>query len=283
MPGSDYKWIYVGCIIPDIPWILQRVMKLGFPDIPVYDLRLYVIVQASFCVCLFLSLVFAVFSTQFWKTFIILALNSFFHLLLDACQIKWANGVHFLAPFNWQLTNFGLFWPESIPTYLLTLFGLTYILWNWRKSIKLSLKITWQPTIRLFASITFILSYLFTPLFLLEGPWNADNHFVKTLRSIDKRTDSYVEFDRNSYIYHSEGSLLRTFAGEELTISGIDLHHSASISVRGYVIEKDKLLIDEYHVHSKWFRDSASYLGLVFIGILWGYILIAILSEILKP
>ena len=82
-----------------------------------------------------LSLALATISKHFWRTLIILSINSLLHLLLDATQIKWANGVHFFAPFNWQLANFNLFWPESIPTYILTFFGLIYFAINWRKCI----------------------------------------------------------------------------------------------------------------------------------------------------
>jgi hypothetical protein len=94
----DYKWIYLGCIIPDLPWILQRIVKLAFPSIDHYDLRLYVVIQSSFCFCFLLSAALATLSVNYWKTLAILGFNSFLHLFLDACQIKRAKGVHFLAP-----------------------------------------------------------------------------------------------------------------------------------------------------------------------------------------
>ncbi len=127
LKDADYKWIYIGCIIPDLPWILRRIVHFAFPGINLYDLSLYATVQSSFCFCLLLSIALAALSVNYWKTFAILGFNSFLHLFFDACQTKWANGVHFLAPFNWHLTNFGFVWPESFLTYILTIFGISYL------------------------------------------------------------------------------------------------------------------------------------------------------------
>ena len=52
---SDLKWIYLGCIVPDLPWTLNRLVKTTVPSVDLYDLRLYVIVQASLFFCLLLS------------------------------------------------------------------------------------------------------------------------------------------------------------------------------------------------------------------------------------
>ena len=52
---SDLFWIYLGTIIPDLPWIFQRVVETFFPSTNGYDLRLFVIVQAT----LFLSIIFS--------------------------------------------------------------------------------------------------------------------------------------------------------------------------------------------------------------------------------
>ena len=40
---ADLKWIYVGCIIPDLPWVLQRVLKIT-NLFNLYDVRDYCII-----------------------------------------------------------------------------------------------------------------------------------------------------------------------------------------------------------------------------------------------
>ena len=220
LKDADYKWIYLGCIIPDFPWILQRIVKLAFPSIDPYDLRLYVIIQSSFCFCLLLSAALATLSVNYWKTFAILGFNSFLHLLLDACQIKWANGVHFLAPFNCHLTNFGFFWPENFLTYLLTIFGISYLVWNWRRAVIIPINLTYRTAMRLSVFFALIVAFYTFPFLLIDGPEEVDNHFVKTLRKPHDRPGRHIELDRNSYISHPSGGTIRTFTGEELSMDG---------------------------------------------------------------
>ena len=49
---ADVKWIFLGAVIPDIPWILQRLVRGTLPGVDLYELRLYATVQASLAVCL---------------------------------------------------------------------------------------------------------------------------------------------------------------------------------------------------------------------------------------
>lgn len=55
LPWCDPKWLLVGCVIPDVPWILQRVVHLLSVPIDLYDLRLYAICQASLFGCVVLA------------------------------------------------------------------------------------------------------------------------------------------------------------------------------------------------------------------------------------
>ena len=139
---ADIKWVFLGCIIPDIPWIIQRVLRVMLPQIDPYTLRVYVIIQASFVFCVILSAVFAFFSEKPKTVFLILLLNSFVHLLLDALEIKPGAGVHLIAPFSWEPIMFGLVWPEHVAVTLLTIVGLVYamsfVLMGIRSQIRLS-------------------------------------------------------------------------------------------------------------------------------------------------
>ncbi len=63
--GADLRWICLGCVIPDLPWILQRVVwRLNLAVLSPYDLRLYVIVQSSLIACLVLCGAFAMLSVE---------------------------------------------------------------------------------------------------------------------------------------------------------------------------------------------------------------------------
>jgi len=119
---SDALWIYLGCLLPDLPWILLRVL-LTITPIDEPSLRLHAIGQASLFGSLLLAGSAAALARRPGRTFALLGFGTLVHLLLDACQYKWANGVSFFAPVDWRLVRFDLFWPEDLPTIALTALG----------------------------------------------------------------------------------------------------------------------------------------------------------------
>jgi len=119
----DPRWIMAGCVLPDVPWILQRLTQAVFPGAYPYDLRLYFVAQASLFGALVGCGAAAALAPKPRRIFLLLAFNVLFHLLLDACQTKWGNGVHLLAPASWHMLNFGWFWSAEWPSHALTAAG----------------------------------------------------------------------------------------------------------------------------------------------------------------
>lgn len=271
LKDADPKWIYIGLIIPDIPWILNRMIPAVYSgDLP-YELNHYITIQASLFFCLLLSSALASLTSHFWKTFSILGLNSFLHLFLDACETKWGNGVHLLAPIDWKMINFGFFWPESLPIYLLTLAGLVFIAVNWRQSLKKPADIRLTPH-GMFISISLFAAYLSLPFLMFNSLERADSHFLKTMNPQlrHERPGHYVEFDRVPYIHNPSGGLI-LLGEEEITVEGVVPDRTAIISVRGTFMAEDRIRIREYHINVRWFRSGASYLALFLVALLWIY------------
>ncbi|GJL62387.1 MAG: hypothetical protein NPIRA04_10410 [Nitrospirales bacterium] len=268
IPSADPKLISLGCVLPDLPWILQRAALSIVPGIDPYTLRLYVIVQASLFMTLLLCGAVASLSTTPGSIFGILAASAIFHLGLDALQIKWANGVHFFAPLSWELFNVGLFWPESWPTYLLTGFGLGYVVWSWKSAIKIQSYYRPLSIKRLGLCLGLLIVYVISPLVFLDGPLIADNHFVNTLKTKRERVGRPVEFDRKLYVKGSTGDVLKGF-GEEFNVRGQTLDHQATVSIRGRFVELDTIEFLDVHEHVSWFRDWSSYLGLLALIGMW--------------
>jgi len=264
----DLKWVYVGCVVPDVPWILQRAAAGLFPSLDLFDLRLYAIVQSSFVFCVVLSLTLTLLASDPRGVFTILTLNSFLHLVLDACETKWANGVHFFAPFSWKLTNWRLFWPESFPIYLLTALGLAFCLWQWKASTSTQFKICFRTQPKHIALAVLLLFYLTAPALLMDGPYRADNHFVRTMKEKSDRTDRYVEFDRPYCHTRGHDRVIYPYGERIALVDEKDLPH-ASISVRGRFLDTTTVKVLEVHDHSGLPRDQLSYLGLGLIAGVW--------------
>jgi hypothetical protein len=279
-PGIDPKLVCLGCVLPDTPWIFQRVLYGILPGSDPYTIRLYCIAQASLFVTLVLCGALAFLSTAPRDVFMILGLNTCLHLLLDGLQTKWANGVHLFAPISWDLWNAGLFWPESLPTYIMTGGGFLYIGWQWRNGVKQPLPISrWSPS-KVTISGLLLALYFIVPLALLEGPRKADNHFIRTLEETENRPGNPLELDRQYYEKNPAGDMIRIFTGEEIKTTPEILDHSTLVSVRGRFVTPNKLEVLEFHEHSHWFRDMSTYLGIFLLITMW---LTAFLKQVMLP
>lgn len=265
----DLKWVYLGCVIPDVPWILQRAARVALPGIDPYFLRSYVVLQASLLGCLLFSAAIALMFRGPEKMFAVLGGNTLMHLGLDAIQTKWGSGVHFWAPFFWDLTNWGVFWPESLPTYILTVSGLLYIMWNWRLSVSEPPSFTWPRARRLMGILILLGGYFIGPLFLLHEPIEANTHSLEVLRETQGRTGRPVELDRARYVSKSGGHILKHYGGQ-VQVEELQIQAPAIVSVRGVFTAPHKVRVNKLHVHSGGLRDYPSYLGLALIAVVWG-------------
>ena len=91
---------------------------------------------------------------------------------------------------------------------------------------------------------------------------------MKTLRETETRVGRVVEFDRVSYIKRDSGDVIRTVSNEYLKVGANPLPHSALVSMKGRFTTSDSLEVEDLHIHSSWFRDAASMLGLAILGVM---------------
>ncbi len=266
---ADAKWIFLGCIISDIPWILIHLANRLSLQVDPYDLRLYAIVLASLAACLLVSVALALLSKRPTMILAVLALNSFLSLVLDALQIKWGNGVHFLAPFSWDLFNVGLFWPESVTNYMLTVFGLAYFLYLWARAPGKPVALSFSSPRQLLLATVLFAAYFVGPLAFLNGPEERDNHSAKTLRHENTRRGKSVQFDREAYVVRNGQEFLRTYSGEELRVVGETLGHAGTVSVRATFVDNQTIRVYDLREHWGEWRDKASIAGLTLLLALW--------------
>lgn len=262
---ADFKWIAVGCIIPDVPWVLQRIVLAAPTTIDAFALRQYATVQASLFCSLLLCGAIALLTAERSKIFLLLAGNTFLHLLLDAMQIKWANGVHFLAPFSWKLTGFNLVWPEHGIVYAFTVAGFAALVYfgarDWKKNAVLSL----APA-KSSVAVLLLALYCILPVWLRTGPEQADNHYVVTLRNAGDRSGRYLEIDRSRY--RNSDTTVEIFSGERIKVTGDHPDRDAILSVQGRFSDNDTIHISAFHVHRP-VRDVSTVIGLAGALLVW--------------
>ncbi|MCB9207479.1 MAG: hypothetical protein H6611_09280 [Ignavibacteriales bacterium] len=268
--SSSLLWIYLGCIIPDIPWIIRKIISVLSPSINGYDLQAYVIVQATLFFSIILSFSFSLFSKNILKTFLILSFGSLLHLLLDPIQIKWANGVHLFAPFSWDMTTFGIFWPESFITYLMTISGLIFFVFYWKELKIIKPNILFKK-INSFLAFLIILIYFVLPLRFMNNVVKSDNHFISTLKTENERIGKYVEMDRKDVTFNEQTNSywIKSFNKDIIELKNIERLNSNRISIKGRFISNNIIDVIEYHENWEAFRDGASYLGILLIIFSW--------------
>jgi hypothetical protein len=269
--GSSPQWMLLGCILPDIPWILQRLLKL-VAGIDPYTLRLYSLNQASLFFCLFLAAALALVTSRPRQIFLLLSLNSLLHLLIDATQIKWANGVHLFVPFSWAMLRLDWFWPEHFSCYTATLAGLIFLAFNWQKIVTTDLQIKRPTAGKISIILCLLLFYGAGPLLFFGPALQADNHFIRTLMNTHERTGKEIELDRA--LFSLQEKSITAFSGETFALRGPLPETSGSLSLQGIFIDPVTIQTSSYHQHSQ-FRDKATYLGIFLVAALWLYSLIA--------
>jgi hypothetical protein len=265
---ADIRWIALGCLIPDIPWIVQRLLlPLHYFD-PV-DLRLYVSVQSSLLFCLLLSAALSIQAQQSGKIFLLLAWNCLFHLLLDTLEIKWGNGTLLAAPFSWEMTSFALFWPEQAPILFLTLFGLLYFpVAAWRERQRPLVLV--RNKRRQGLGLVLLLIYLILPLGLLNAAFMADIHSSSTLKAPD-RSGKTIAFDRRPFL--GEQQVVFSYTDEYLELQGKNLPQEDGIlSLKGIFINHNTIVISEWKLH-QGHRDLFSLLGIFLLLSIYGFAL----------
>lgn len=267
---ADLKWILLGCLLPDVPWIARRAVLALAPGVDRYSLLLYTTVQASLMCVILLAGAVALLSARPGRVFGILSLNGLLALLLDGLQTKWGNGVHLLAPLDWSMWSVDLFFPESAATVLLTALGLAGVVWlTWRSpGEEIGLEVAGAS--RLAAAGVLAGLYVGIPLALGGEVARADNRYLATLRDRPGRSGRYVELDRKSYLELPGPDGFTIFTGDTVRFREDHLDGPGVVSVRGRFVAPDTLRAAELHRHRPALREGASYAGLALLLFVWG-------------
>ena len=263
----DPRWIYLGCLLPDVPWILRRaVVGLGLPVDP-FDLRLYTMAQASLAGTLLLGAALAAMSAAPRLVASVLGLNALLHLLIDATELKWGNGVHLLAPVSWRMTSFDLV-PGESPVYLaLTVAGALLVAWEIARRRPAALGFDLRPA-RVALSACLLAAYFLAPLPVLGAIEASGSYSVRVLREVEARPGRAVSLDRTAFLATPAGGSVRLWTGERVRATGAVLDHDATVSLEGGFLAPDVLRIDRLFEHRRD-RDWPSYLAIVLLAVVW--------------
>jgi hypothetical protein len=174
------------------------VVAVGLSIDPI-DLRLYTMAQASLAGTLLLCAALAATTIAPRLVLTVLGLNALLHLLLDATEVKWGNGVHLFAPFAWRMTSFDLVAGESTLMLALTIAGTLGLALEIARPRVPVVGLDLRPR-RLAAAAALLAAYLLAPLPFLDAVEGSDSYSVKTLRDVAGRLGRAVSLDRTAFL-----------------------------------------------------------------------------------
>lgn len=263
----DPRWIYLGCLLPDVPWIARRVAaSLGAPVDPI-DLRLYAMAQASLAATLLLCGVFAAVAAKPRLAFSVLGFNALVHLLLDAGEMKWGNGVHLFAPFSWHMTSLDLIRGEGVLMASLSVAGALLGVWEIVRPRLPAMGLDLRP-VRLAAAGTLLAAYAVLPLSFLRSLEASNSYSVSTLRQKEQRLGARISLDRTTFLRTPDGGLVELWTGEIVRATGAIPRYDARVSLTGTFLELDLLRVERFVEHRQQ-RDWPTYLALAMLSLLW--------------
>ena len=255
--------ILLGCFIPDIPWILQRLyLGLGLGEESVRTVA-YFTAQASLAVCLIACIALCTLFDRWKIAFPVLMAGCAVHLVLDALQDKWGNGVHLLAPFDWTLQSFPV---VGTTTALITVISIAGLLpFVGFKRIRSDARSITFSRVRMTIGLVVALTYLLLPMLFIDAVIESNARYLSLLAAPETRTGELIELDREQLYADGEEYLITTPVGEDLRIaSSPEPLVPGETSLRGYFVSSTALRVVEVrreHGH----RDTLSIVGLSLI------------------
>lgn len=258
---AEVLWIYVGAIIPDIGWILQRLIRQMPVDIDPLRLLSYAAVLSSLAACLIASAAVAALTVRRGRVFCLLATGSLLHLLMDAAEIKWANGVLLLAPFSWTMTTWDLFQQDGAFVLAATAGSLLFVIWAWRAGILEINRAMWRLSpAALSTAAGLVLLFFLWPLPWIDAPTEHGLYDSDVIRDAESRAGRPLELDRARYF--SDRNEIRIFTGEFIKIENFSAPADTLVSLRGVFQEPGLLRVDQAIIHHPWQRTATVLAGL---------------------
>jgi len=261
-PKIDIRLVFLSCVIPDFPWIIQRAIHAIDPDIDRIDLFLRSNVQASLVFSLIFCFAISTLAFRRRLSFVILASGCIFHLLLDATQIKWGHGILLFAPFRWDLLSFSWLWPEHNIFTLLSFLSLFFVFWSWHRlhftPLLAPLRIK-----RLSAAIVALLVYFLAPGLFTESLHQSNSLQTQTIANLKAHSGQEILLDRTPLVQLENGNTsVRLENGNLIRLSGIVKETAELVSIRGTIIDQHHINVVEIHAHPPFLRIFWSLLGL---------------------
>jgi hypothetical protein len=253
--------LLLGATWPDVPWMALRVLDLWSPDELRIPLRLYAQAFHTPLMCLWGGLIFACFMQRPRPQALAFIGAAWFHLVLDAFQTRYGNGVALLYPFSWRVYDFELFWPDGTIGLILLAMSTAVVLHAFWKGLEpLHLR---RPSWLRVTALT--LGYLLMPLATWHAAFDANVFNALFIYFPSALEGKEVGFERNALV-SSKPPRLRTWYDHHLALDQVpdEARPGDVVSLRGTYGE-GQLKVRQFHIHSLDLHSTPSIVAFVML------------------
>ena len=146
------------------------------------------------------------------------------------------------APFDWTILNFGLYWPEQIPSYAFTLLGAVYVVVIWRRVGPAPVNLQWPPLPRLGLTIALLMLWIAGPFPFMAEAQSKNLHNTQVLADANRRVGQDITFDRNRVTRSLTGQpLLNSWNGDTFILDGQIPQSARIVSIKGTFTSPNKI------------------------------------------
>ena len=273
----DPRWVAFGLLIPDLPWIFQRLIHMTLPHAPVIDVRAYMVVMSTPLFCLLLSAGISLLVQNSAIVFGILTLESLLHEFLDCFQQKGGVGIPFFGPFDWSSYSWPIFPMDGWISTLLTIAGILSLTLVFSGKTRYpgpvlfeSRGLAWRISI----SIMFLGIYSIGPLLFAEAAIQGNVHDLAVWRGDIPRSGMQIHFDRANYTpgpVSGEGGITDDFNQVPIRILGINESKPVLVSTIATFSDPNTLTVEDYVVHPPGRRFWYTIAGLLGVLAIWAF------------
>ncbi len=259
----DLRLLFLGALLPDLPWIIYRALERLTALDPI-NLLAYLIPFSTPIVVLLVAACIALLHQRPLTCFGILGTAGVLNIVLDALQTRPVSGPLLLYPFSFRQYSLHWFWSEDIISYVAVGVSLVCIAFALRRPI-------WPTPFRL-QNLGLVVSLLFgicVLISLTHKPLIAQNVYTLGFASQPEKWEGEwvtLEFDpvveRNLVQVHPSRGLRVQVMGD------VDLQPGEGVTLGGFYRD-GKIYPEMIRRHRGGLRDLFSYAALLIFVAVW--------------
>lgn len=257
--------VCMGLMIPDLPWILQRVLLYVDGSFSALHIRSYCLALSTPALCLLLSWGISLLFRNPVRTLTVLFSQCLLHFFLDGLEQKGGIGILWFAPLNWASFSFEILSMDGVFVRGLSILGIVLgLILIFRRSNQ-NKDLFRLNRVRMIGSSALLMIYLLVPLALMDTIIEKDVHHFRSWAMPSTREDNSISFDRAVLVPGCPTYIKNDLTPEPVVLKGFKSEEPGLIIGRGMFASENELILKDYTIIDRNERSVATFVGIVMV------------------